>query len=177
MNTRKLMSRDIGRSFCAVVATVGLVAWASVSFAEDKLVAEDVSASAGQPAAVPITLKLGGDNVAFFAATFTVTPQGTAPAIVEKLTYQAAGGAPAPDLQTAVQADAKLAIGYAGVTINPPLTGTARVGTLTVPLPAGASGTYQVAVSKVSAGDSSGNKLSITGQAGTITIGGGAGTK
>jgi hypothetical protein len=164
-------------SWGAVVAALGLMVWANVSPAQNKVIAEDVSGSAGQTAAVPITIKLGGDNVAFFGATFTVTPQGTAPAIVEKLTYQAAGRAPAPDLQTAVQAGAKLAIGYAGVTINPPLTGTDRVGTLTVPIPVGASGTYQVEVSRVSAGDSSGNRLSITGQAGTITIGGGAGSK
>ncbi|HVO24634.1 MAG TPA: hypothetical protein VMW56_13500 [Candidatus Margulisiibacteriota bacterium] len=172
MNTRKPMSGIIRGSLCAAVAGVGFIASASVSIADDRLVAENVSASAGQPAAVPITIKLGADNVAFFGATFTVTPQGAAPAIVEKLAYQAAGGSPAPDLQTAVQADAKLAIGYVGVTISPPLSGTARIGTLTVPIPAGASGTYKVEVSKVSAGDSSGNKISITGQAGTITIGG-----
>jgi hypothetical protein len=164
-------------SLCAVLGAVACMACASVSVADDKLAAGDVSGSPGQTAAVPITIKLGGDNVAFFGATFTVTPQGSAPAVAEKLTYQAAKGTPPPDLQTAVQAAAKLAIGYGAVTIKPPLTGTVRVGTLMVPIPAGASGIYQVGVLKVSAGDSSGKRLTITGQAGKITVGGGAGSK
>jgi len=175
MEPPKMRMRFKQRLLCATLATVGLMAGTSLAVAQDTLRAEDVSGSAGQSAAVPITIKLGSDSVAFFAATFTVTPQGAAPVIAEKLTYQTATGVPAPDLLTAVQTDAKLAIGYAGVTISPPLTGTGRVGTLMVPIPAGASGSYQVQVAKVSAGDSSGNRLTITGQAGTITVGGGGG--
>ena len=177
MDTPKMKTGLKQHAFCAVLGAVACMAWSSVSVADDKLAAGEVSGKAGKTAAVPITLKLGGDNVAFFGATFTVTPQGSAPAIAEKLTYQAAKGTPPPDLHTAVQAAAKLAIGYGAATISPPLTGTVRVGTLMVPMPPGASGTYQVGVVKVSAGDSSGKRLTITGKAGKITVGRGGGSK
>ena len=129
-----------------------------------------VNGQPGQTAAVPITFHLSsGTNVAFFAVTFTVVAQGGAPAITTALSYQAAI-TPAPDLQSAVQSQGKLAIGYAGATISPPLSGTVQVGTLRVPIPAGATGSYQVQLSKISAGDSSGRKLTLTGQTGTITV-------
>lgn len=133
--------------------------------------AGSVSGSAGQTAQVPITINTGSANVAFFAVTLTVLPHGDAPAIADTLDYAAASGVPAPDLKTAVQAQAKLAIGYAGVTIDPPLRGTVQVGTLKVPIPAGATtGSYDVQVSKISAGDSSGNKVALTGRNGAVTV-------
>jgi YVTN family beta-propeller protein len=149
----------------APTATVGPVSnWLSVG---------RVSGSAGQAAQVPITIDTGSANVAFFAVTFTVVPQGNAPAVTDKLDYVAASGVPAPDLKTAVQAQAKLAIGYVGVTIDPPLSGTVQVGTLKVPIPAGATtGGYDVQPSRISAGDSLGNKVTLTGRNGTVTVGG-----
>jgi hypothetical protein len=141
-----------------------------LALAQNTLSAGDVKGSAGQAAAVPITISTGSNNVAFFAVTFKVVPQGDVPAITEKLTYQAATGVSAPDLQTTVQAQGKLAIGYVGVTINPALSGTAMVGTLMVPVPAGAAGGYQVQLEKISAGDSSGNRITLTGQPGTIAV-------
>lgn len=155
------LSKDIGSTLGT--ATVGGVG--------NTLSARNVNGQAGKTAAVPITLSLGsGTNVAFFAVTFTVVPQGGAPAITDKLSYQAAI-AQAPDLQAAVQAQAKLAIGYAGVTIAPALTGTVQIGTLKVPIPAAATGSYKVQVSKISAGDSSNKPVTLTGQDGTITTG------
>ncbi len=130
-----------------------------------------VSGQPGQTAAVPITIHVGGGaNVAFFAVTFTVVPQGGAAAITAPLTYKSAVS-PGPDMQTAVAAQGKLAVGYVGKTMSPALSGTAQVGSLMVPIPAGATGSYQVQLSKVSAGDTAGHKVAITGQAGTITVG------
>jgi hypothetical protein len=144
---------------------------ATVSAGGNTLSARSVSVQAGKTASVPITINLGsGTNVAFFAMTFTVVPQGGAPAITDKLSYQSVI-AQAPDLQAAVQAQAKLAIGYAGVTIAPALTGTVQIGTLKVPIPAGATGSYKVQLSKISAGDSSNHPITLTGQDGTITTG------
>ena len=73
---------------------------------------------------------------------------------------------PAPDLKAAVQAQAKLAIGYAGVTINPP--GKLRIRTLLVRIPPRAKGSHQVQLSKISAGDSSGGSVNLTAQNGAI---------
>lgn len=130
-----------------------------------------VNAQPGQTAAVPITIHVGGGaNVAFFAVTFTVVPQGGAAAIAAPLTYKSAVS-PGPDMQTAVAAQGKLAVGYVGKTMSPALSGTAQVGSLMVPIPAGATGSYQVQLSKVSAGDTAGHKVAITGQAGKITVG------
>jgi hypothetical protein len=173
-------------SLYATLACVGLSAWTPLAVAQKRpstvarktplaapqmtMSAGDVSGRAGQTVAVPITINLGAANVAFFGATLSVVPQGKAPAVAEKLTYRSATGVPAPDLHTAVQAKAKLAIGYAGVTIKPPLKGKMRIGTLMVPIPARAGGQYQVQVSNISAGDSSGSRVAITGQPGTIRV-------
>ncbi len=129
-----------------------------------------VNGQPGQTAAVPITIHVGGGaNVAFFAVTFTVVPQGGAAAITAPLTYQSVVS-PGPDMQAAVAAQGKLAVGYVGKTISPALSGTAQVGSLMVPIPAGATGSYQVQLSKISAGDAAGRRVAITGQAGTITV-------
>jgi MYXO-CTERM domain-containing protein len=139
----------------------------------NSLSAGTVPGSAGQPAEVPITINTGEDNVAFFAVTFTVVAQGGAPAITTAMTYRAASGVPAPDLNAGVPAQGKLAIGYQGVTISPPLTGTLQVGTLTVPIPAEATGgSYEVQLTKISAGNSDNQKVTLTGQNGAITLGG-----
>jgi hypothetical protein len=155
----------------AALSGLGLVVWISSAEAQT-LSARDASGSAGQVAAVPIVIDTGAANVAFFGATFTVAPQGGAPAIVDKLAYQAAAGVAPPDLQTAVAANAKLAIGYGGVTIDPPLKGKVQIGTLVVPIPAGATGSYKVQLSRISAGDASHNRVTLSGQTGTITVGG-----
>ena len=132
--------------------------------------AGSVSGGAGEVAAVPITIDTGGTDVAFFAATFMVVPQADAPAITDALTYETAAGFPAPDVEAAVQSQAKLAIGYVGVTISPPLTGKVQVGDLLVPIPAGGAGSYQVHLSEISAGDASGARVTLVGQDGTITL-------
>ncbi len=147
---------------------------ASAPVAQGRLSAGSVSGQAGHTVAVPITINTGSGNVAFFAVTFAVVGRDGAPAIANKLTYKTGAGVAAPDLSTAVQAEAKLAIGYAGVTMSPPLSGTAQVGALMVPIPAGAKGSYDVKLSKISAGDSKGNKVMLTGQDGKITLGGGS---
>ncbi len=141
---------------------------ATVGLSGNVLSAGSVSGLTGQTAAVPITLNLDGANVVFFGATFTVAPQGGAPAITAKLTYQAATPPGAPQLVNN-SVSGLLAIGYLN-DISPPLTGTVVVGTLNVPIPAGATGTYEVQPSKISAGDSFGNKVTVAGQGGTITI-------
>jgi hypothetical protein len=58
--------------------------------------------------------------------------------------------------------------------MSPPLSGTVQVGKLMVPIPAGAKGSYEVQLSKISAGDSKGTKITLIGQNGTITLGGGS---
>jgi hypothetical protein len=155
---------------CPVLAGLGLMALTGLALVQGTLRAGDVKARAGQAATVPITISTGSNNVAFFTATVKVVPEGGAPAIAEKLSYQASAGVSAPDIQTAVQAKGQLAIGYVGVTIKPPLTGTALIGTLTVPVPARAAGGYQVQVQRISAGDSSGKRIILTGEPGTITV-------
>lgn len=152
---------------------VGVAAWTSLAAAQDTLTAGDINGGAGQTLAVPVTMHLGSDTVAFFAATLTVVPENGAPVISNKLSYSTASGVPAPDLQSAVQAQAKLAIAYIVSTIDPPLTGTVEVGTLMVPIPVGAAGKYDVQVSKVSAGDMFLREVVISGQDGTITVQGG----
>jgi len=136
--------------------------------AGNSLSAGSVSSQAGQAAAVPITIALGSADVAFFGATFAVVPQGGAPAITAKLTYQAATP-PGPPQLINNSVIGLLAIGYLNE-ISPPLTGTVLVGTLVVPIPAAATGSYQVQPSKISAGDSFGDKVAVAGQGGTITI-------
>ncbi len=165
------MMRFNTRTLCAVL--VGWAVWTSVAAAQDTLSAGDIDGGSGQTLAVPITMHLGSDTVAFFAATFTVVPESGVPAISNKLSYKTASGVPAPDIQSAVQAQAKVAIAYILSTIDPPLTGTVEVGTLMVPIPAGAAGKYDVQVSEVSAGDVIGRRVNISGQDGTITVAGG----
>jgi hypothetical protein len=170
MNTRWMRNGFRRWWIYGVLAGLSLMVPARLALAQNTLSAGDVKTVAGQTAAVPITISTGSNNVAFFAATLKVLPQDGAPAITEKLTYEAAKGVAAPDLQTAVQGQGELAIGYAGVTINPPLAGKALVGTLMVPVPAGAAGSYQVQIQRISAGDSSGNRITLTGQPGTIVV-------
>jgi hypothetical protein len=156
-------------SCAAAMAGLGLVAaLSSQAKAQATLSAGSVNVQAGQTAAVPITINLGNANVAFFGATFTVMPQGGAPAIAGKLTYQAATPPGAPEI-TNNSVPESLAIGYLSG-ISPPLTGTVVVGTLIVPIPAAATGTYQVQLSKISTGDSFGNRVMVAGQGGTITV-------
>jgi len=130
--------------------------------------AGSVNAAAGQSATVPIAMNLGSANVEFFGVTFTVVPQEGASAITGKLTYQAATPPGAPQL-TSNSVPGTFAMGYV-TGISPPLTGTLVVGTLTVPIPAGATGSYEVQLSRISAGDSSGNRITLLGQNGMITV-------
>jgi hypothetical protein len=168
----------LGLGLMAVATSCQLPAMSSRSpsaaVTQGRLSAGSVNGQAGHTVPVPITINTGADNVAFFAVTFAVVARNGAPAIANKLTYQTAARVPAPDLSTAVQAQAKLAIGYAGVTMSPPLSGTVQVGTLMVPIPAAAKGSYDVRVSKISAGDSKGKKVTLTGKDGAITIPGGS---
>ncbi|HVO24632.1 MAG TPA: MYXO-CTERM sorting domain-containing protein [Candidatus Margulisiibacteriota bacterium] len=157
-------------SLPAALAGVGLLVSTSLATAQT-ITAGNVTGTAGQTASVPITIDTGSSNVAFFGVTFTVVAQGGAPAVTTAMDYTSAV-TPGPDLKTAVAAQAKLAIGYAGATIDPPLSGSVMVGTLSVPIPAGATGSYQVQLSKVSAGDSGGNKVTLTATNGTISLGG-----
>lgn len=130
--------------------------------------AESVNAPAGQMSAVPITVSLGSANVEFFAVTLTVVPQEDAPAITGKLTYQAATPPGTPQL-TNNSVPGSFAMGYLNP-ISPPLTGTLTIGTLMVPIPAGATGSYEVQLSRISAGDFSGNRVTLVAQNGTITV-------
>jgi hypothetical protein len=129
-----------------------------------------VTGEQGQTASVPITISLGTAQVVNFAATFTVVPQSGAPPITAKLTYQAATPPGAPQL-TDDGVTGSFAIGYVS-DITPPLTGMLVIGNLGVPIPAGATGSYQVQVLNVSALDPDFNDLDISGQAGLITLGG-----
>jgi hypothetical protein len=135
------------------------------------LSAASVRGTAGQTVGVPITLNTGSDNADFFAVTFTVVAQGGAPAITTALTYTPADGIPNPDLSTAVAASGELAIGYLGLAST--LTGVLQIGTLNVPVPAGATGSYVVQLARISAGDLAGNKVTLTGVNGAITLSGG----
>jgi len=170
MNMRWMKTGSRRYSLSAALAGLGLMASMSSAGAQT-ISGGTVSGTAGQTASVPITINTGSANVAFFAVTFTVVPQGGAPAIADKLTYTTVV-TPGPDLSTAIQAQAKLAIGYAGATIDPPLSGTVVAGNLMVPIPAGATGSYDVQLAKVSAGDSSGAKVTLTPSDGTISLGG-----
>jgi MYXO-CTERM domain-containing protein len=155
----------------AALAGAGLLASTSTATAQT-ITAGDVSGTAGETASVPITIDTGSANVAFFGVTFTVVAQGGAPAVTTALSYTSAV-TPGPDLTQPVAAQGKLAITMAGVKFDPALSGNVMVGTLSVPIPAGATGSYQVQLSKVSAGDSSENKVTLTPTSGTISLGGG----
>jgi hypothetical protein len=157
-------------SLYAVLAGLGLMAWTSLAVAQGTLGAGSVSGTAGQTVGVPITLNTGSDDVDFFAVTFTVVAQGGATAITTALTYTPADDIPKPDLSTAVPASGELAIGYVGLATT--LSGVLQVGTLNVPVPAGATGSYVVQLSKISAGDLAGNRVTLTGANGAITLGG-----
>lgn len=168
MKTRSMWNRLWAYSLCAALGGVGLLGWTNSAAAQATISAGTADLQAGQTVAVPITINTGSANVAFFAVTFTVVAQNGAPTITDKLDYATASGVPGPDLKTAVQAQQKLAIGYAGVTIDPPLSGTVVVGNLMVPIPAGATGSYAVQLSKASGGDSNGNKVTFTSTDGSI---------
>jgi hypothetical protein len=135
-------------------------------FAGPWLAAANVTGTAGETVGVPITVNAADADVAGLAANFAVVPQSGAPPIVEQLTY-AATGRIAPDVELAVPPDA-LAIGY--FNINPPLTGTTQVGTLMVPIPAGATGSYEVQLSKLSALDLQDNAVALAGRNGGIRL-------
>jgi hypothetical protein len=172
MKARKTRTGAGQYSLCAALAGLGLMAWTGLAMAQNTISADTVPGQAGQTIAVPITINTGSNNVAFFAATFTVVAQDGAPAITDALTYQTASGVPAPDTVVPVAAQGKLAIGYVSTTISPPLSGTLVVGNLKVAIPAGATGgSYAVQLSKVSAGDSSGGKVTLTPSNGAITLG------
>ena len=143
----------------------------TVGVGNNTLSAGNVVSQAGQTAAVPITMNTGSAQVVDFAVTFTVIAQGGAPAVTDILTYQPAAGLPNPDLSDNTSVTGSIAIGYVS-NISPPLTGTVQIGTLSVPIPAGATGSYEVQVRNVSALDPSGNDVILTGQNGTITLGG-----
>jgi MYXO-CTERM domain-containing protein len=171
MNTRRMVPNFGRHLMSAAVAGLGLLAWTSLAAAQT-ISAGTVDGTAGAMAEVPITIDTGSANVAFFAVTFTVVAPGSSPAVTTAMDYMTADGVPGPDLKTAVAAQGKLAIGYAGVTISPPLSGSVQVGTLLVPIPDGASGAYEVQLSKASAGDSDGNKVALTASNGVINVGG-----
>ena len=173
MNARRGFTKYSPR---VALAGLGVLAWTGLATAQVTFSAANVTGNEGETVAVPITVTLGGTNLAFFAVTFAVA-QGGAPPVTDELTYEPAPGVPAPDLQTAVASQAKLAIGYAGVTIQPALAGRAQVGTLMVPIPFGGAGSsYQVQMARISAGDSAGKKLTVVAQPGMITVTGQAGS-
>jgi MYXO-CTERM domain-containing protein len=174
MDMRRMRGGFGKYSLSAALAGVGLLASTSMATAQT-ISAGDITGTAGETASVPIMIDTGSANVAFFGVTFTVVAEGGAPAITTAMDYTTAV-TPGPDLKTAVAAQGKLAIGYAGATIDPPLTGSVMVGTLSVPIPAGATGSYQVQLSKASAGDSGGNKVTLTAVNGSISLGGGEAT-
>ena len=169
MNMRMILTGFRKCSGYAAVAGVALVALTNQALAASTLSAASVDGQAGQPAAVQITLTAGSDQIVNLGATFSVVAQGGAPAITDKLTYQAATPPGTPQL-TDDTVTGSFAIGYVN-DISPPLTATLVVGTLMVPIPGGATGgSYQVKVLNVSALDPGGNDVNISGQAGTITL-------
>ncbi len=158
------------------VGVMSLTAWTGMAAAQVTFSAANVSGNEGETVAVPIIVTIGGSNLAFFALTFSVA-QGNGIPVTDEMSYEPAPGIPAPDLQTAVGPQAKLAIGYAGITFQPAVVGRVQVGTLIVPIPLGAAGgSYQVQLSRISAGDSTGKKLGVVAQPGTITVSGQSGS-
>ncbi len=176
----RAMAARFGRYWrSAVLMSVGvmtLTAWTEMAAAQVTFSAGSVSGNEGETVAVPIIVSLGSSNLAFFALTFSVA-QGSGIPVTDEMSYEPAPGIPAPDLQTAVGPQAKLAIGYAGITFEPAVVGRAQLGTLIVPIPLGAAGgSYQVQLSRISAGDSAGKKLGVVAQPGTITVSGQSGS-
>jgi hypothetical protein len=168
MKTRVKMSGIRQYGFCAALIGLGMTLGASPAVAAT-LTAGNASGSAGTTVPVTVTLDAGSAHILNFQFALVVVAQGGAPAIAEKLTYAASTPSPgAPGLKD----DATLGqilIGYPS-DLDPTLTGTIVIGTLSVPIPAGATGTYQVQVNNPSALDPDANEVPITGAPGTITI-------
>lgn len=179
MNVRTIaarLRRYWRRAVLVGIGVMSLTAWTELAAAQVTFTAGGVSGNEGETVAVPIIVTLGSSNLAFFALTFSVA-QGNGIPVTDEMSYEPAPGIPAPDLQTAVAPQAKLAIGYAGITFQPALVGRVQVGTLMVPIPFGAAGgSYQVQLARVSAGDSAGKKLGVVAQPGTITVSGQSGS-
>src|SRR5512135_2633744 len=131
MNARRMGSVLKKYSVHWGLTGVLLLGWTGLAVAQNTMSAGSVSGTAGQTAAVPISLSLSsGTNVAFFGVTFTVVAQGSATAVTTTMTYTEGAGIPAPDLKSPLASQGKLAVGYVGVTIDPPLTGNVALGTL-----------------------------------------------
>ena len=168
MNTRVTGFGLKKRSLYAALSGLALLGVTRRAVAQAAFSAGSLNAQAGQTAAVPITMAVGSAQVVDFGVTFTVVARGATPAITDKLSYQAATPPGAPQLIDA-SVTGSFAIGYL-TDISPPLTGTRQIGTLMVPIPAGAAGSYQVQIRDIGALDANGDELSITGQSGTIAV-------
>ena len=178
MNSRTIVTRFRKYSVGVVLAGLGLMAGASLAVAQNTLSAGSVSAAAGGSAVVPITVTLGtGVTVADLSVTFSAVPQGSQPAVTDKLTFQVQAPLTNPDLTDNTSVPGSIAIGWVNDELS--LTGTTQIGTVTVPIPASAgAGTYQLALSHIGALDPSDNDISstFTAGAGTITVTGGGPT-
>jgi hypothetical protein len=158
----------LGAFLCAVPT--------SAAFAQISVTAGDTSALAGTTASVPISMALpAGTPCATLQFNLTVVANGGAPAVSTNVSFASLVGAPSSILNSG---PATVLVGWF-TNFNPLLTGTVQLGTLSVPIPAGATGgqTYTVEVINPSAtSDGSTDLGNINSVNGTITVGGGSPT-
>jgi len=143
----------------------------SAAFAQISVNAADVSALAGTTASVPISIALpAGTPCANLAFTLTVVANGGAPAVSSNATFASLVGSPSANLN---YGPATVLVGWFS-NFSPVLTGTAQVGTLSVPIPAGAvdGQTYTVQViNPFATSDGSTDLGNIDSGNGSITVG------
>jgi MYXO-CTERM domain-containing protein len=136
--------------------------------------AGDVSANAGSTAEVPISIVLLPDTpCATLQFNLTVVANGGAPAIDTNIGFDSAVGPPSQNINNG---PATRLVGWFS-NFDPLLTGSTAVGTLTVPIPAGAANgqTYTVQVINPSGTTDGETDLPLTGVNGTIMVSGGGG--
>jgi hypothetical protein len=153
---------------CATLVGLGMAVATGRAMAAITLSAGNVSSVAGATASVPISLDAGSVQILNIEFALAVVAQGGAPAISANLTYRANTPPGTPGIANGSTLGQFL-VGYVS-DLNPALSGTVAMGTLGVPIPAGATGSYQVQVRNGSAIDPDSNEVAVTGVSGTITI-------
>lgn len=155
----------LGAFLCALPITA--------AFAQTSVNAGDTSALAGTTAAVPISIVLpAGTTCATLQFNLTVVANGGAPAVSSNVTFASLVGPPSANLNNG---PATVLVGWFS-NFSPLLTLTVQLGTLSVPIPASATGgqTYTVEVLNPSGTTDGLTDLgNIDSVNGTITVGGG----
>ncbi|GEM_PF-230859 len=131
--------------------------------------ASGATGAAGATVNVPIVLTLNTGQLDSISFGVQVTPVSSAPAITGSLSFTGAGQLTSPSI-TDTHITGNISVFFSG--FNPAITGTATLGTVQVPIPAGASigQTYSVSITGAN-GSSAGTPVALTaGANGTILL-------